>query len=106
MLSADGAATPTVQKVSNKALGNDVFQISSKELQPTNLTKVRTSLARPVRRASRSIRTSVGPTFGRTIANSAVIAIIASLLVISAYVALRFEWKFAVPVLIALCTTC
>ena len=35
-------------------------------------------------------------------ANSAVIAIIASLLVISAYVALRFEWKFAVPVLIAL----
>jgi SecD/SecF fusion protein len=36
------------------------------------------------------------------VANSAVIAIIASLLVISAYVALRFEWKFAVPVLIAL----
>jgi SecD/SecF fusion protein len=36
------------------------------------------------------------------VANSAVVAIIASLLVISAYVALRFEWKFAVPVLIAL----
>ena len=35
-------------------------------------------------------------------ANSAVIAIIASLLVISAYVALRFDWKFAIPVLIAL----
>jgi SecD/SecF fusion protein len=31
-----------------------------------------------------------------------VIAIIASLLVISAYIALRFEWKYAVPVLIAL----
>ena len=30
------------------------------------------------------------------------VAIIASLLVISVYVALRFEWKFAVPVLIAL----
>src|SRR6202011_4328186 len=45
---------------------------------------------------------SIGPTFGKTVANSAVIAIIASLLVISAYVALRFEWKFAVPVLIAL----
>ena len=30
------------------------------------------------------------------------VAIIASLLVISGYVALRFEWKFAVPVLIAL----
>jgi SecD/SecF fusion protein len=46
--------------------------------------------------------TSVGPTFGKTIANSAVVAIIASLLVISVYVALRFEWKFAIPVLIAL----
>jgi SecD/SecF fusion protein len=30
------------------------------------------------------------------------LAIIASLLVISVYVALRFEWKFAIPVLIAL----
>ena len=46
--------------------------------------------------------TSIGPTFGKTIANSAVIAIIASLLVISAYIALRFEWKYAIPVLIAL----
>ena len=44
----------------------------------------------------------VGPTFGETVANYAIIAIIASLLVISAYIALRFEWKFAVPVLIAL----
>ena len=44
----------------------------------------------------------IGPTFGETVANSALIAIIASLLVISIYIALRFEWKFAVPVLIAL----
>ena len=35
-------------------------------------------------------------------ANSAIVAIIASLLVISVYITLRFEWKFAVPVLIAL----
>ena len=35
-------------------------------------------------------------------ANSALIAMIASLLVISVYIALRFEWKYAVPVLIAL----
>ena len=45
---------------------------------------------------------SIGPTFGQTVANSAIIAIIASLLVISTYIALRFEWKYAVPVLIAL----
>ena len=46
--------------------------------------------------------TSIGPTFGSTVANEAVIAIIASLLVISVYIAWRFEWKYAVPVLIAL----
>ena len=44
----------------------------------------------------------VGPTFGESVANSALIAMIASLLVISVYIALRFEWKYAVPVLIAL----
>ena len=44
----------------------------------------------------------VGPTFGASVANSALIAMIASLLVISVYIALRFEWKYAVPVLIAL----
>jgi SecD/SecF fusion protein len=36
------------------------------------------------------------------VADSAVLAIIASLLAISAYIAMRFQWKYAVPVLIAL----
>ena len=44
---------------------------------------------------------SIGPTFGAQIARTALIAIIASLLLISIYIALRFEAKFAVPVLIA-----
>ena len=43
-----------------------------------------------------------GPTFGETVARSAIYAIIFSLLAIMAYVAFRFEPKFAVPVLIAL----
>src|SRR5205823_1011321 len=46
--------------------------------------------------------TRIQTAFGKTIAHTAIIAIIASLLVISAYIALRFEWKYAVPVLIAL----
>ena len=45
--------------------------------------------------------TSVGPTFGEQVARSAVYAIIFSLLVITAYVAFRFEPKYAVPVIIA-----
>ena len=46
--------------------------------------------------------TSIGPTFGEQIARSAVIALIFSLIVISVYVAIRFEAKYAVPILIAL----
>src|SRR4029079_12434637 len=45
---------------------------------------------------------SVGPTFGAQIAKTALIAIIASLVLISLYICLIFECKFAVPVLIAL----
>ncbi len=96
-----GATNPTIQRVTNKSLGNDVFQISSKELQPGSVQQVKSELTNKFGLKSWD-NTSVGPTFGRTVANSAVVAIIASLLVISAYVALRFEWKFAIPVLIAL----
>jgi SecD/SecF fusion protein len=46
--------------------------------------------------------TTVGPTFGKQVANSAIEAVIFSLLVICAYVAFRFEPKYAVPVIIAL----
>ncbi len=45
---------------------------------------------------------SIGPTFGEQIARTALIAVIASLLLISIYIGFRFEWKFAVPILIAL----
>ena len=105
---AAGATNPVVQKVSgDKTLGANGFQISSKQLQPAQVANLRSSLQSRfgiiVNNGTPDFNSnSVGPTFGRTIANSAVVAIIASLLVISAYVALRFEWKFAVPVLIAL----
>jgi SecD/SecF fusion protein len=102
VVTAAGAASPTVQKVTNKSLGDSVFQISSKELQPGSVAKVKSAVQSRFGALRSWDVTSVGPTFGRTVANSAVVAIIASLLVISAYVALRFEWKFAVPVLIAL----
>src|SRR6266496_4406430 len=46
--------------------------------------------------------TTVGPTFGTQVTHNTMIAIIFSLLVISAYVAIRFEPKYAVPVIIAL----
>jgi SecD/SecF fusion protein len=101
-VSAAGASSPTVQRISNKALGNNVFQISSKQLQPAGVNRVLAALQSRFGLRGSPDHSSVGPTFGQTVANSAVVAIIASLLVISAYIALRFQWKFAIPVLIAL----
>jgi SecD/SecF fusion protein len=101
LMSSSGASSPLVQKVTNNALGRNVFQISAKQLQPAQIQTVKRNLQNRFGVQSFD-SSSVGPTFGRTIANSAIVAIIASLLVISAYVALRFEWKFAIPVLIAL----
>jgi SecD/SecF fusion protein len=102
VLVAAGAGDAKIQRVSNKALGSNVFQISTQQLQPTKVEALRAKLSQRFGGSTNFSSSSVGPTFGKTVANNAVIAIIASLLVISAYIALRFQWKFAVPVLIAL----
>jgi SecD/SecF fusion protein len=101
VLDGEGLGDAKIQRVSNKELGNNAFQISTQQLKPSKLNTVRDSLDKTYGFAKTPDTQSIGPTFGNTVANSAVIAIIASLLVISAYIALRFEWKYAVPVLIA-----
>src|SRR5271154_6182030 len=108
VMSAAGYGNAEVQKFVNKSIGGTGFQISTKTLGPESVKKVHAALDAkfgngPNQPGTKNFSsTSIGPTFGKTVANSAVIAIIASLLVISAYIALRFEWKYAVPVLIAL----
>jgi SecD/SecF fusion protein len=90
-----------IQKIKSKNVGGSGYQISTKTLRPEAVKKVEQILGE--RYGTRNFSSkSIGPTFGKTVARSAIIAIIASLLVISAYIALRFEWKYAVPVLIAL----
>jgi SecD/SecF fusion protein len=107
VLTAAGYPNAKVQKFTNKSIGGSGYQISTKTLRPEKVKEIKAAL--DAKFASGTLAgtknfssTSIGPTFGKTIAHSAVIAIIASLLVISAYIALRFEWKYAVPVLIAL----
>jgi SecD/SecF fusion protein len=96
-------ADAKIQGVTNKELGPNAVQVKTAELGPGGVKKLEDLLTskygvRPEGLSSES----VGPTFGKTVARSATIAIIASLLLIMAYVAFRFEPKFAVPVLIAL----
>ena len=45
---------------------------------------------------------NVSSSFGRQIADSAILAIIVSLLLIVLYCTIRFDFKFAVPVIIAM----
>ena len=102
VLAENGAPDAEVQKVNDPKLGKNVFQVSTEELQPNQVQQVRSALDKAYGVGNNFSNDSIGPTFGKSVANSAVIAIFASLIVISAYIALRFEWKYAVPVLIAL----
>ncbi|HTR72874.1 MAG TPA: protein translocase subunit SecF, partial [Solirubrobacteraceae bacterium] len=108
VMSAEGYSSAQVQKYSSKGVGGSGYQISVQKLKPEKVHEIKAALDSKFGNGPGSpgtknfSSTSIGPTFGQTIANAAIIAIIASLLVISAYIALRFEWKYAVPVLIAL----
>jgi SecD/SecF fusion protein len=95
-----GFADAKIQTIDNEELGPNVVQISDEASGKTDQVTKELDDAFGVRGEPEV--SEIGPTFGETVANSAMIAIIASLTVISIYIALRFEWKFAVPVLIAL----
>src|SRR3954463_8752364 len=103
VLSPLGYGDSKIQQVNDPELGPNVIQISTRTLEPAKVNEVEDALDKSfgVQRSDFSA-SSVGPTFGQEIARTAIIAIIASLILISIYIGLRFEFKFAVPVLIAL----
>jgi len=101
-LQAAGIKNPEVQRVTGKGKPANTFQVSTATLDPQDVTKVEQTMNQRFGLRGQPDTQSVGPSFGETVARNAIIAIIASLLVISVYIALRFEWKYAVPVLIAL----
>ena len=102
-LSPLGLSDAKIQQVTDPELGPNVFQISTHQLEPSGVAKVQNRLDDKFGISPDGFSsTSVGPTFGSTVAKSALYAIIFSLIAIMGYVALRFSPKFAVPVLIAL----
>ena len=103
VLSPLGYGDAKVQKVNDPELGRNVIQIRTATLQPEKVQQVQRALDDRFGVAVGSFSAnSIGPTFGAQIARTAVLAVIASLLLISIYIGFRFEFKFAVPVLIAL----
>jgi SecD/SecF fusion protein len=98
-----GVSGEEIQQVSDPVFGENVFQIQTSQLEPNTVKDAQRELQTTFGVVEDGFdSTSVGPTFGQQVANSALKALIFSLLVICGYVALRFDPKFAVPVLIAI----
>jgi SecD/SecF fusion protein len=77
------------------------FQVRTKTLTESQAVSLQQSLERSVGAQAFGAK-SVSASFGKQIANNAIFAIIVSLLLISLYVSVRFQWKFAIPVMVAL----
>lgn len=102
-VSNEGLADAEIQQVDNPVLGENAFQIQSDTLDPNELAAVEKTLEDDFGIAKDGFNsTSVGPTFGASVARSALLAVAFSLLLITGYVAIRFEPKFSVPILIAI----
>jgi SecD/SecF fusion protein len=101
----DNASSAEIQTVDNPQLGQNVIEIQGKipqgQVNKTVKNALDTSFG--LHKGEEGFSADVvGPTFGAQVARSAVIAIVFSLLVIAAYMAIRFEPKYAIPVIIAL----
>jgi SecD/SecF fusion protein len=77
------------------------FQLRTKPLSPAVGTKLRDALETKLG-ATHYGSTTVSESFGRQIAKSALWAIFGSLLLIVLYLAIRFDYKYALPVIAAL----
>ena len=100
----EGAGSAAIQEVENPEFGENVLQIEA-DLPPDAVGEAQTALdeAYGLEGGDDGFQsTSIGPTFGEQVAKNAAYAIIFSLFVISAYIAWRFEAKYAVPVIIAM----
>ena len=77
------------------------FSIRTETLTSAEQKELERDLAQAVDATSFGA-TSVSESFGRQIANNALLAIVVSLLLITIYISFRFQWKFSVGVIVAL----
>jgi SecD/SecF fusion protein len=87
-----------------KSFGGDEyksFQLRLRSLNGPETSALKDAVGEQFNTTKIQIQT-VSASFGRQIARSAIIAIVFSLLLIILYIAIRFDFKFAVPVIIAL----
>ena len=81
--------------------GFTVFQIKAESLTAEQQDALQRALTNDLGADSFSFR-NVSGSFSNQILQNAIIAVVVSLLLIAIYVTIRFQWRFAVPVLVAL----
>jgi SecD/SecF fusion protein len=77
------------------------FQIRTESLTTAEQNELQQDLTTTIQATAFGSK-NVSESFGRQIANNAIFAIIVSLLLIVAYISVRFQWKYSVGVLVAL----
>jgi preprotein translocase subunit SecF len=95
-----GVSSPTVQSIGTG--GQTQVRVQSEKVATD---KANAEVENAIKKATGSdtvSRTEVGPSWGSEISHKALRALIIFLILVSAYIALRFEWKMAVATLAAL----
>jgi SecD/SecF fusion protein len=103
VLKAQGYGDAVIQGRGSATNGDQykTFQIRTKALSSAKLTQVTRALEDKLQTAAPGA-TTVSSSFGRQIAKSAIIAILVSLFLVVLYIGIRFDLKFAGPVIIAM----
>jgi SecD/SecF fusion protein len=102
VMASDGYADAVVQGRGHSTSGKySTFQVRTKSLSGAKLTQVTRDLQDKVG-ATHTGATTVSSSFGSQIAHAAILAIIVSLALVVIYIAIRFDFKFAVPVIVAM----
>jgi SecD/SecF fusion protein len=102
VMKAQGYADAVIQGRGSSTNGAyKSFQIRTKALSGDKLTSVTSALEDKLQTTAPGA-TTVSSSFGRQIAKSAIIAVLFSLFLVVLYITIRFDLKFAVPVILAM----
>ena len=103
VMSAQGYADAVIQGRGKATSGGGYksFQVRTKALSGDKLTQVTRALRDRLQTTAPGA-TTVSSSFGRQIARSAILAVIVSLFLVVLYISIRFDLKFALPVIVAM----
>jgi SecD/SecF fusion protein len=101
IVTGQGYADPQIQQTSRVGTGKASFQIQTGTLTVKQQDDLTTALNKAFTIAGQPEVQTVGPTFGREVISASWKAAIIALLLIMAYVSVRFAWKFAIGAIVA-----